>query len=72
MVAITNLFKAAKNQNVLAENQDSIDSNNCNVRHHQVFSKYPDEASSQLEQEYYDKAKGCSVKAQENNNTTTK
>lgn len=67
MAAITTLFKAAKNQDALAENQDFIDTNNSNVRCHEVFSKYPDAASSLLEQEYYDKDRGCSVKAQENN-----
>ena len=64
---MTNLFKAAKNQDILSENQDLIDSNNSNVRCHEVFSTYPNKASSLLEQEYYDKDRGCSVKAQENN-----
>jgi hypothetical protein len=62
-----NLFKATKNQDALAENQDLIDSNNSNVRCHEVFSMYPDAASSMQEQEYYDKDRGCSVKAQKNN-----
>ena len=37
------------------------------VEHPKGFSMYLDEISNQLEKEYYDKALGCSVKAQENN-----
>jgi len=67
MATMTNLFKAAKFQGALAENQDLIDSNNSNARCQEGFSMYPDEVSNQLEKEYYDRASGCSVKAQENN-----
>ena len=67
MAALTNLFKAAKIQDSLAENQNLIDSNNSNAKCQEGFSMYPDDISNLLEQEYYDKASGCSVKAQENN-----
>jgi hypothetical protein len=67
MVALTNLFKAAKLEGALVENQDLLDSDNSNAICHNGFSMYPDEVSSQLEQEFYDRASGCSVKAQENN-----
>lgn len=64
---MTNLFKATKKQDILAKNQYLIDSNNSNAQCHEVFSTYPNKASSLLEQEYYDKDRGCSVRAQENN-----
>lgn len=67
MATMTNLFKAAKFQDALAENQDLIDSNNSNARCQKGFSMYPDEVSNQLEKKYYDRASGCSVKAQKNN-----
>lgn len=67
MTALTNLFKAPKLQGTLVEIQDLLESDNSNAICHNGFSKYPDEVSNQLEQEYYDKASGCSVKAQENN-----
>jgi len=67
MAAKTNLFKAAKLQGAFADNQDLMENNNSNARCHEVFSMYPDEISIQLEKEYYNRASGCSVKAQENN-----
>jgi hypothetical protein len=67
MATVTNLFKVAKIQDALAENQNLIDSNNSNAKCQEGFSMYPDDISNQLEKEYYDRASGCSVKAQENN-----
>jgi hypothetical protein len=67
MTATTTLFKEAKSQDPLTDNQDLFDSNNSNAKYHEAFSMYPYEAINKREQEYYDKASGCSVKAQENN-----
>lgn len=67
MTAKKILLKGAKIQYTLADNKVQIVGNNNNTNWNQVFSMYPNEASNKLEQEYYDKARGCSVKAQEDN-----
>lgn len=67
MTAKKTLLKLAKIQDTLEENQVLIGGNNSNAKWHQGFSMHIDEAVNKLEQKYYDKANGCSVKAQENN-----
>lgn len=65
MIAKKTLLKTAKIQITLAENQVQIDRNYSNAKWREGFSMFPDEALNKLEQEYYDKDRGCSVKAQE-------
>lgn len=67
MTAKKTLLKLTKIQDSLEENQVLIGGNNSNAKWHQGFSMRLDEAVNKLEQEYYDKFSGCSVKAQENN-----
>lgn len=59
------LFKAANSPDTLAENQVQIGDRitKCN----ESYSMYPEKTSNQMEQEYYNKASGCSVKAQVDN-----
>ena len=57
---MTNLIKATKLQDVISEIQMQI-----NI--HKSTAQYYEEKANQLEQDYYNKACGCSVKAQENN-----
>lgn len=65
MKAMKTLFKAANSPGTLAENQVLIDGSN--TKCHESFSMYPEKTSNQLEQDYYNKDRGCSVRAQENN-----
>jgi hypothetical protein len=67
MTAISNLFKASKFQGALAENQDlnAIDTDNANGYQETAISN--NEVRNQREQAYYNKASGCSVRAQEDN-----
>ena len=51
----------------VAKIQVLIEGNNSKTKWHQGYSMCPEEASNKLEKEYYDKARGCSVKAQEDN-----
>jgi thiaminase len=67
MTAISNLFKATQSQEALAENQDSIDSTNRNAKCSQKKALSIYEIANRLEQEFYNRACGCSVKAQEDN-----
>ncbi|WP_310378881.1 hypothetical protein [Flavobacterium sp.] len=67
MTAKKTLINVAKIQDTLAKIQVLIEGNNSNAKWRQGFSMHPNEASNKLEQEFYDKARGCSVKAQEDN-----
>lgn len=67
MIAKKTFLTVAKIQNTLAENQVQMDENYSNAKWREGFSMYTNEASNKLEQEYYDKDRGCSVKAQEDN-----
>lgn len=66
MTAIKNLIKVAS-VDALTENQDLIAIHASNAKGHQEIAMSNNEARNQLEQEYYNKARGCSVKAQEDN-----
>lgn len=67
MTANKILLKGAEILDIITENQAQIDGNNRAILRNQVFTLHPNSASNNLEQNYYDKDKGCSVKAQENN-----
>jgi hypothetical protein len=67
MTAISNLFKATQSKEALAENQDSNDSQNSNAKCSQRKPLTIYEIANRLEQEFYNRACGCSVKAQEDN-----
>ena len=67
MTAMKTQFKEAKSREALTVNIDLIDSNNSYAKCNEAFSIHPQEAANKLEQQYYDKVSGCSVKAQENN-----
>jgi len=60
MADMTTLKNAAKSQDAISEMQMQIDI-------HKSTAKYHEERANQLEQDYYNKACGCSVKAQEKN-----
>ena len=60
MIDLTSFNNAAKSQDAISENQFQIDI-------HKSAARYHKEIANQLEQDYYNKACGCSVKAQENN-----
>ncbi len=67
MTANKILLKGAIVQDTLTEQQAQIDGNNSITNWNQVFSMYPNEVSNKIEQEYYDKDRGCAVKAQSDN-----
>ncbi len=67
MKAITSLIQLANSLGDLNENQDLIAIRASNAKCHQEIAMAYHEVTSQLEQEYYNKARGCSVKAQEDN-----
>lgn len=67
MTANKILLKGAIVQDTLTEHQAQIDGTNSITNWNQVFSMYPNEVSNKLEQEYYDKDRGCAVKAQSDN-----
>ncbi|TDD98436.1 hypothetical protein [Flavobacterium cellulosilyticum] len=67
-------MKAANNGTIgdtsldtLNKNKDRIASRTSNSKCHKEVAMSYHEASTRLEQEYYNKASGCSVKAQEDN-----
>jgi len=67
MSAIKSLMEVANSLETLTENRDQmairVSNAKCNLE--AAMSYY--EVTSQLEQEYYNKASGCSVKAQADN-----
>lgn len=67
MTANKILVKRAKILDILSENQAQIDSSNSTAPWNQVFSIHSNEDTNNLEQKYYDKDRGCFVKAQADN-----
>jgi hypothetical protein len=67
MTAISNLFKANKSQDAFAENQDLIAIRIGSAKRLQAATMSYNEVANQREQEYYNRASGCSVKAQKDN-----
>lgn len=67
MTAIKSLMKLAESLDGLAENQDLIAIRANNAKCHNEIAMAHNEATNQLEQEYYNREMGCSVKAQEDN-----
>lgn len=67
MKAIQNLFNADESLCNLTENQDVISNDISNAKYHQEMTMSHNEAKNQTEQQYYNKASGCSVKAQKDN-----
>jgi hypothetical protein len=67
MTVIKSLIKAAKSLDNLTENQDLIAIRASNAKCQQEVAMSNSEITNQLEQQYYNKASGCSVKAQEDN-----
>jgi hypothetical protein len=63
MVAITTQNKTTKFPDTLSENKDQ----NNEAKSQKKVALSNNEVINQLEQNYYNKACGCSVKAQENN-----
>jgi hypothetical protein len=67
MTVIKSLIKVAKSLDGLTENQDLIAIRASNAKCHLEIAMSYHEVTNQLEQEYYNKASGCSVKAQADN-----
>lgn len=67
MSAIKSLAKRATSLDNLTENQDLIAIRASNAKCNLEVAMSYHEITSQLEQEYYNKASGCSVKAQKDN-----
>lgn len=67
MTAKKILLNEAIVQDTSTEYHAHINRNNSIANWNQIFSMYPNEVSNQLEQKYYDKDRGCSVKAQADN-----
>lgn len=67
MTAIQNLFIANESQFDVTENQDLIADSSSNAQWQQEVTMSNNENKNQTEQRYYNKASGCSVKAQKDN-----
>lgn len=67
MSAIKGLFKALKSLDTLTENRDQMAIRVSNAKCNLEAAMSYHEITNQLEQEYYNKASGCSVKAQADN-----
>lgn len=67
MTAIKSLIKVAKSLEKLTENQDLIAIRASNAKCHLEAAMSYHEVTNRLEQEYYNRASGCSVKAQKDN-----
>jgi len=67
MKPIQNLFNANEYRSDLTENQDLISNEINNAKWQQALTMSNNEAKNQTEQQYYNKASGCSVKAQKDN-----
>jgi hypothetical protein len=67
MTAISNLFKTSKFKDALAENQDLIANHNGRAKYHLEAALSNNEVRNIQEEEYYNKASGCSVRAQKDN-----
>jgi hypothetical protein len=67
MTAISSLINQAKSLDASTENQDLIVIDKSNAKCHQEVAMSYSEARNRLEQEYYNRASGCSVRAQKDN-----
>jgi hypothetical protein len=67
MKPIQNLFNASEYRSDLTENQDLISNEINNAKWQRASTMSNNEAKNQIEQQYYNKASGCSVKAQKDN-----
>ena len=67
MTAIKSLIEVAKSLDILTENQDLIAICTNNTKCHLEMAMSYREAANQLQQEYYNKVSGCSVRAQKDN-----
>ncbi|MBA4319583.1 MAG: hypothetical protein C0412_14370 [Flavobacterium sp.] len=67
MSAIKGLFKVLKSLDTSTENRDQMAIRLSNAKCNLEVAMSYHEVTSQLEQEYYNKASGCSVKAQADN-----
>jgi hypothetical protein len=67
MSAIKSLVKLAKSLENLTENQDLIAIRASNAKCNLEAAMSYHEVTNSIEQEYYNKASGCSVKAQKDN-----
>lgn len=67
MTAIKSLIKATKSLDAITENEDLITIAGSNAVCQQEVAMSPSEITNQIEQRYYNKASGCSVKAQKDN-----
>lgn len=65
MTAIKTLINAAESLDAKTENEDLITIPNAVCQQEVAMS--PSEKTNQIEQRYYNRASGCSVKAQEDN-----
>ena len=67
MTVINDLIKAVQSLDVLTEKQDLIGVYTSNATCRLEVSMSYNEVANRQEQKYYNKASGCSVKAQEDN-----
>lgn len=67
MTATQNLFNADESLYNLEENQDLIADSTSNTQWQKEVTMSNNENKNQTEQRYYNKASGCSVKAQKDN-----
>ena len=67
MTAIKDLLNSANSIDVSSENNNMIAMRSRSAKRHQAATLSYNEVANQREQEYYNKASGCSVKAQKDN-----
>lgn len=67
MTAIKSLIKVPKSLDAITENEDLITVAGRNAVFQQEVAMSPSEITNQIEQRYYNKASGCSVRAQKDN-----
>lgn len=67
MITDKNIIKADKLLDALDKNKGRIAIKTSNSKCHKEVAMSYNETTNLLEQGYYDRASGCSVKAQENN-----
>ena len=67
MSAIKNLTNVTNSLDNLTENRDRKPNRNRNAKCHSEAAMSYHEVTNQLEQEYYNRASGCSVRAQADN-----
>lgn len=67
MTAIKSLIKVPKSLDAITENEDLITVAGRNGVFQQEVAMSPSVITNQIEQRYYNKASGCSVRAQKDN-----